>query len=152
MRGQLSLEGEPLSKVKSYVIKRLALRSFSTVELKNDLRKKKVSPELIGAVLEEFIHLGYLNDEAWLESFLAGSARKKRGPQAIAQKLYQKGYSQSQIEAIVSGLDQKEPLAKLMATKYRNRNLGDYKERQKVVASLCRKGFALDEILQALNP
>lgn len=151
MKKPLSLAGELLPKVRAYVVRRLALRSFSVLELKQDLRKKQASPEMITAVLEEFIGLGYLNEEAWLESFMAGCARKKLGPQAIGQKLYQKGYSQAQIEAIISQVDQKVGLEQLLATKYRNRNLEDWKERQKVIASLCRKGFALEEILACLG-
>ena len=151
MRKLLILAGEPLPKVKAYVVRRLALRSFSIVEMKQDLRKKQVSQEIIETVLEEFIQLGYLNEESWLDSFLAGCARKKLGPQAIGQKLYQKGYSQAQIEAIVGRLDPSAGLEQLLATKYRNRDLGDWKERQKVIASLCRKGFGIEEILNAIR-
>jgi len=148
---RVSLEGEPLTRVKSYVVKRLAMRSFSTQELTKTLRQKKVAPELVEILLQEFLQLGYLNDEAWLESFLAGCTRKKLGPHAIAQKLYQKGYSQSQIEAIVSQIDSKDSLSQLIASKYKNRNLDDPKEKRKVIASLCRKGFQLDEIFKVLG-
>lgn len=147
----ISLEGEPLDRVKSYVVKRLALRSFSTQELAKTLRQKKVAPEMIETLLQEFLQLGYLNDQAWLESFLVGCARKKLGPYAIAQKLYQKGYSQPQIEAIVSQLDSKDSLSQLIATKYKNRNLEDPQEKRKVIASLCRKGFPLEDIFKVLG-
>lgn len=152
MRGKpFTLEGAPLATVRSYVIRRLALRSFSTQELSTLLRKKKAAPELIEATVEEFLALGYLNDEAWLESFLAYCSRKKLSPHAIAQKLYQKGYSQTQIETITTPLDTKASLTQLLATKYKNRDLANYKERQKVIASLSRKGFSLEDIFSALD-
>lgn len=150
MRKNFTLEDAPLATVKNYVVKRLSLRSFAVCELAKELRKKKVGENHIQTLLQEFSQLGYLNDETWLENFISACSRKKLGPHAIAQKLYQKGFPQSQIEPLIAALDPKESLAKLLATKYKNRDLSDYKERQKVIASLCRKGFPLEDILAAL--
>ena len=62
-------------------------------------------------------------------------------PEKIAQWLTQQSEGYSDLEAI----------QKLLNTKYAKRKLSDYKEKGKVISSLVRKGFALEDVLKAIH-
>lgn len=138
-----------------FVLKRLAQRSYSSFELSRQLEERLVSYAVIERVIEECTRLGYLDDAAWLEGFIRGQKSKKLGPKMIEAKLYQKGVPKSFYEPILEmGMtesEQIEGIQKLLNTRFRSRDLSDFKERQKVTASLLRKGFDFALISKVLK-
>lgn len=121
------------------------MHSLPSTVLLRALRDRLVSESISERVVEECLKLGYLNDEEWTKSFVRLQSARKLGPRAIAQKLAAKGISKVAAEEAlkVSGSkeQQKAAIAKLLSTRYRKRDLSDYKEKRKVVASLIRRGF-----------
>ena len=103
------------------------------MELKAALQEKDASLNTTEKVITEFEQLGYLNDAEWLESFLRRMQREKKGSQYTDCK-------DNEVQSI----------ERLLATRYRQKNLAAAKERQKVIASLARKGFTLGNILKTL--
>lgn len=80
------------------------------------------------------------------------------GPNAILRKLAGKGIaSEDAFEAVQDLLDpeaQKEQIAHLLSTRYRRHDLSDFASREKVTASLVRKGFdafIIKEVLRKAN-
>lgn len=139
---------------KQYVIRRLAAQQLPSTILADNLRERLVSEPVIEQLLEEFRSLGYINDEEWIEGFIRRQLRRKLGPRAIAQKLAVKGLKEESVEmveTVSSEESQKELIQALLTTKYVKRNLSDAKERQKVVASLARRGFSLSVIFDCIN-
>ncbi len=124
-------------------------------DLKAALLRKQVSPEDIEKIITELTQAGYLNDQVWIESFIRVQIQKKNGPSVITKKLMQKGIPAEMAKKAVNKQtkpkDLSQSVQRLMETKYKNKNLKDFKERQKVVASLIRKGFSLDTIKSCLN-
>jgi len=148
-----------LSLAKQYVLKRLAMKSFFTGELISKLTECLISPQTISMIIRECKHLGYLNDETWLEGFINTCKARKLGPRAIAMKMKSKGVSQDLIthwiEKCVNPDEQQEAILKLLATRYRNRDLSNYKEKSKVIAALLRKGYefsTIQKVLEAYHP
>jgi len=143
------------NQAKLYAIKRLSLQSMPSTTLSKALRDRLVSEETTERLIQEFIQLGYLNDAEWTKSFVRQQSAKKMGPRAIAQKLAFKGLPKEEVEAALgvakNPSQQKESIVKLLSTRYRQRNLTDYKERQKVAASLMRRGFDFSIILDCLR-
>lgn len=138
-----------------YALRRISAQSYLTNDLRKKLKDKKISPQIIEQVLTKCKEFGYLDDQAWIESFVRVQTAKKRGPQAIIQKLIGKGIHQDAAKKVVqkmtSAESSDEAIKILLQTRYRNKNLADTKEKQKVILSLMRRGFSLDKIRMALT-
>jgi regulatory protein len=138
---------------KAYAYKRLAAMSMLSSNLVKSLQTRLVSKEVAERVVEEFLKLGYLNDHEWVKSFIRQQVSKKTGPKMIAAKLAAKGVSselsEQYMEELSESQDQRSAIQALLKTKYRTRDLSDFKQKQKVIASLARRGFDIRIILDA---
>ncbi|MCB1111444.1 MAG: regulatory protein RecX [Chlamydiales bacterium] len=138
-----------------YVMNRLAARDYSSYELTKLLSSCNISDSIQREILEECSAYGYINDEQWIDNFIAGQIRKKKGPQAIICKLQEKGvpqeYAQQKVEGEYQQGAQDEEIQHLLANKYKNRDLTDFKEKQKTISALVRRGFPLHTVLEALE-
>lgn len=142
-------------KVKAFVYRKLAQKNHCSHELQKKLKECLVPKSIADAMIEECENLGYINDEDWLKSFIRGAKTKKVGPAFIMQKLMMKGFDKETAAAALKEedlpRDRIERIKKLLQTRYRSRDLTDYKEKQKVIASLARKGFSFEDIKNALS-
>lgn len=140
---------------KKYALRRLSAQSLPAAGLAKALKQRSVSEEIIERLIAEFCHLGYINDIEWIDSYVRGQQSRKKGPKAIAYKLAEKGISTQQAEEVlkrVSGIEQqKEMIINLLSTRYKSKNLSDFKEKQKVIAALVRRGFDLSAILDCIK-
>lgn len=140
---------------KNFALRRLAQKNYSSYELKKILQERLVSIETIEKVLLELKNIGYINDQDWIESFIRGHIQKKNGPKSIAMKLKVKGVPEDTIKRNIDYLEETSPQSErikaILETKYRHRDLKDFKEKQKVVGALMRKGFDYDEITLVLE-
>jgi regulatory protein len=140
---------------KNYVLRRLAAQSQSAVEMAKKLKEKFVSQGNADRVIEEFKQLGYLNDHEWLSSFVKSNKAKNKSSQMISMKLRTKGFPQPDIENVLSEVvdpeSDKTSILHLLNTKYRQRNLSDFKEKQKVIAALVRRGFEFSGIKSVID-
>jgi regulatory protein len=140
---------------KRYAYKRLAMRSYHSIELRKVLTEKQFNKESIEQVISELTRLGYLNDKDWIEAYINSLITRNFGPRQIYLKLKAKGIpedeSESFLEKIACTNSQSAHIQTLLKTRYRHRDLSNFKERQKVIASLVRKGFELSEIYSYLN-
>jgi regulatory protein len=132
---------------KQYAARRLAAQSLPSATLRRSLQKCLVSEATIERVIQELTLLGYLNDQEWAANFARVQAARRVGPRVIARKLASKGIRGS----FASEEGQKEAIQHLLQTRYRRRDLSDFREKQKVIASLMRRGFDLDAILSILE-
>lgn len=139
--------------VKRLAYKRLAMRAYYSRELADLLVEKGSTPEIALQVVDELTQLGYINDREWVQGTIRSLTARKYGPKTIAYKLASKGIPENEYEEFLEEVNQgqSEQIARLLATKYKNRNLSDFKERQKVIAAVMRKGFDLSEVIQALG-
>lgn len=134
-----------------FALRKISQQSISERTLADALKRRLITPETIEAILAELREKGYLNDAEWAKQYAASLQRKSLGPRAIAQKLAFKGIGKETIQAAVgTGNGQEEAILALLNTRYRSRNLKDPKERQKVIASLFRRGFEFEAILSSL--
>jgi regulatory protein len=140
--------------VKNYVLRRLTSQSYHSYQLKKLLKERLVQPATIQRVIEECLNSGYLNDEAWIESFMRGRL-KRSSLRSILPKLQARGLPASLIEEIAERWQdpeqEMEAVGTLLRTKYRSKDLTQPKERQKVIASLLRKGYSYAILKQALK-
>jgi regulatory protein len=152
---QSALETAEKRGARNFIIRRLALKSYSSYELQRLLKERLVSDATAHLLLSEFKALGYLDDEQWLEGYIKSCQAQKYGPRAIASKLRKKGVPEDVASAAIaqscSSEDSDSAIKRLLTTRYRSRNLSIYKEKQKVVAALLRRGFTFDAIIKAID-
>jgi regulatory protein len=143
------------AKAKKYALDRLAMRSYPSTQLKKLLEKNLVSAETIQKLLHDFTKLGFLNDNEWVERFVKAQLARHVGPQKIVAKLMCKGIPQKEavhsVENFSDPMEAQKSLRHLLSTKYKNRNLADFRERQKLFAALAIKGFDSQTIQSALS-
>lgn len=133
--------------------KRLAMRPYHSSEMRQFLAEKGASPSVIAQVVGELSRLGYLNDEEWVIGTIRSLTARKYGPKMIAYKLSLKGIQEEEFLPLLESSEnlQQEQIEALLSSKYKNRDFSSYKERQKIIAALVRKGFDFSEIFKALS-
>ncbi|MBA3723067.1 MAG: RecX family transcriptional regulator [Parachlamydiaceae bacterium] len=138
---------------KNYVLRRLSMQSYFSKQLEKLLKDRLIQSETRKRLIEECVDWGYLNDDAWLESFVRVHI-KQHSMRTISMKLRSKGVSQEILGELFSKWNdperEKEKLQHLLDTRYRKKDLTNFKEKQKVIASLARKGYSFELIQSVL--
>jgi regulatory protein len=141
-------------RVKNYALRRLSAQNYHSAQLTKLLKERLVTNAVIAKTIREFQAKGYLNDQDWIRSFVR-SQRKRLGLSAILKKLYAKGVSSEEIQQVKETYQNSEEdylnIQNLIKTKYRSKNIKLPKERQKIIASLVRKGFNFDQIINVFE-
>ena len=133
---------------REYVLRRLSERSYLEADLRKMLKERLLGAEVIDTVIDDMFEYGYLDDAAWAAGYVRQRLLAKDGPRKILQALRMKGVDEGLIDAAMEvDVDQESAILRLIETRYRSRDLSDYNERQKVTASLLRKGYDLQPIL-----
>lgn len=140
---------------KNYILRRLSAKSYLSAQLKKNLQQKLVSPKIIDDIIQECTRLGFLDDNEEMKRIVLSQIARGKGPQAINMKLRMKGIPSVLCDDLMTKMDvkgsQKEQISKLIKTKYKSRDLSNFREKQKVVGSLMRKGFEYSEIVSVLK-
>ena len=141
-------------RVKNYTLWRLSKQSYHSEQLAKLLRERLVQDKTSKRVIADLQTAGFLDDDAWLQAYVQ-SQQKKYGLSLILAKLRAKGLSGQTLRQFAeekqeSG-DEVQVIRRLLQTKYRLKDLTDYKMRQKVFTALIRKGFSFDHVKDALQ-
>lgn len=147
------LAEEEYQKGRSYALKCLGNRNYLASQLKEALINKLVDPSIADRILSDCKRYGYLDDDAFIDGYIRQCLSRHDGPQKIIMKLREKGVSYTLASEKVAAFadSETEQIQYLLKTRYSRYNLEDYKERQKVIAALQRKGFSLDKVFNSLE-
>ena len=115
------------------LIRILARKNCSSWELAHK------HPDIPSNLIQEFAQKGYIDDQGWLKTFCQNEEAKGSSPLAIAFKLRQKGIPREVIEVALQDLSPENALKKAIAKNSK-------KDKQKLIASLQRKGFSWELI------
>lgn len=143
----------------------LAYRARTRVELQRRLRRKGFPDDVIETCVASLIDKGYVDDEAFAESFVRDRVRlRPRGPRRLVQELRAKGVDPAVAEPVVEEVFEAEDvseveLARAAATKWARSHLGTEapqgaarrKSRERLYRYLARRGFAGDAVRTAMN-
>lgn len=147
-------EEDEYRKAKTFAWKRLARKSQPAIEMRKHLQDRDYSESIIERVIQECQSSGYIDDQAWLDAFVKRESSRNQSPRAIAYKLQQKGIDKELIQETIARLCGEESRVRsiraLIAKKSKSLDLKDHSQRDKLIASLLRKGFNLSEILEVL--
>ncbi len=130
---------------KRIALQKLSRRSYLSVELSDLLSSKGFNSKEIDEALEELTALGFLNDREWIAQAIRREIRAHHGPLRILAKLRFKGCDSDEVAALLEELYPEE--ARLAEIGNLINKLGD-KDREKIIASVARKGFSVSEILK----
>ncbi|MBO4107393.1 recombination regulator RecX [Streptococcus suis] len=123
-------------------------------EVETYLEKHDVDPLTIPDILHKLQEENWIDDQDYVQQVLFQNALSgDKGPQALRQKLYQKGISKHIIEACLE-LEEFDEIAEKVAKKLHKKYLGKYSDRalkQKVKQGLLLKGFENKEADKALQ-
>jgi regulatory protein len=126
-------------------LQKLSRRSYLCAEMRQILEEKEFSAEEIASTLGQLQEMGYLNDREWVESAIRREIRAQHGPGFIRQKLRFKGAPMDLVEECLPVVYPEElQLEIIQALKIKLKS----KEKQKLIASIARRGFQLSEILK----
>lgn len=141
-------------RAKGYVVWRLSSQSYHSEQLVKLLRERLVRAKTIEKVIHDCRQAGYFDDAGWLRNYIA-SRQKKESIRSILQKLKSKGLTDESLEGLseewMNPEDELQAIQQLLQTRYRSKDLSQFKEKQKVIASLMRKGYRYDQVKMALE-
>ncbi|MBP1755592.1 MAG: hypothetical protein H6Q59_1990 [Firmicutes bacterium] len=129
-------------------------------ELRMKLSKAEYTEEVIDHVIQYVKHYGYLDDERYATAYIK-SRMNRKSKLMISSELQQKGVAKSLIQQVFEveyrevededGEDAESiAIRKAISKKTKNSESLSAEEKQKIIASLYRKGFDLSKIKQNL--
>ena len=132
----------------------LAYGDLSRNRLYEKLTRFGIEPQVADAACDKMEEQGFIDDDRLANRLAARYAQSKLwGPRRILTEMIQKGIpaplAQEATEALET--DFEESVLAHLAGKYRNRNLSDPKEVQKVIQGLLRLGFDYETIRNGLH-
>jgi len=122
--------------------------------LRTKLHEGGYPQEVIDAALAYVKGFGYINDEAYAQSFLLAKQSQKSAKQ-LQQLMYQRGLDKALIEEVLESSHseeaEREAIRKMIAKKRIDLAAADRQEIQKLFQSLARRGFSYDLIREELQ-
>lgn len=144
----------------------LSMRDYSRRELSDKLvtkaweRKEQKDMDLgslkqqASDICDRLEELGLLNEERFARSYTDELIRRKHlSKSGLKTALIQKGVPRDVIETILEEveIDPVEQVRELLATKFKNRDLSDEKQKTRTVNALLRLGYRYHEIHAAMG-
>ena len=144
----------------------LSMRDYSRRELSDKLvtkawEKKEQKDMDLGSLTQQasdicdrLEELGLLNEERFARSYVDELLRRKHlSKSGLKTALIQKGVQRDIIETVLEEVevDPVEQVRELLATKFKNRDLSDEKQKTRTVNALLRLGYRYGEINAAMD-
>ncbi len=144
----------------------LSMRDYSRRELSDKLvtkawEKKEQKDMDLGSlkqqasdICDRLEELGLLNEERFARSYVDELIRRKHlSKSGLKTALIQKGVPRDIIETVLEevDVDPVEQIRELLATKFKNRDLSDEKQKTRTVNALLRLGYRYNEIHAAMG-
>lgn len=138
----------------NYVLWLLGRKAYTQKQLRDKLRQKEASPEIIDRVMTRLNELKFIDDKAYADMYVR-SRKSKKGSIALKQELFQKGISETLVEKSLEPLsfDSQLVSAKQLLEKYQWRLAKTEAQKRygKAYSYLARRGFPSDVVREALS-
>jgi regulatory protein len=139
-------------RIRERVLRLLHYGRRSIKELKNRLLAIGFEEKLVKGVLDEFVRDDTLNDENFAAAFVADYTNlKPKGNIFIRRELTNKGVSAEIIDKVICRRDEGEIVESLLQSKLARFDLGDTKDRQKVLRRLLSRGFTPSIVFEKIH-
>ncbi|MDR2546262.1 MAG: RecX family transcriptional regulator [Lachnospiraceae bacterium] len=145
-------------RAKSRALHLLKSRRYTEKEIRIKLENTEYPPAVIEVAIEYLRQYNYLDDEQYVRDYIEYYHQIK-SHEKITQKLYAKGIEREMTNTIYASLyddivreelEQTQISKWLEKQRYENEN-ASIKEKQRVFASLCRRGYSIDTIRRLMG-
>ena len=127
-------------KARAYGLYLLSRKNYCSKELKKKMEMKKINKQIVDDLISEFIKIGYINDEDWIDGYIKKEWKKNISPRMILWKLKQlnndENFCEERIIFLIPEKEQRKKIKELLN-----------KKGEKGILYLKRKGFDLNLIL-----
>lgn len=138
-------------KSRNYMLWALGRQMMTEKELRTRLTRKGYDPQIIDEAINDFIDSGLINDEVYLDAYMARGATEQMGNNGVKRKLLEKGIAEDRIDAYLDERPTEDEherayeLASRKSSAYPS-NLPYQKRMNRLVGLLSRKGFSGDVV------
>ncbi|MDO5294778.1 MAG: regulatory protein RecX [bacterium] len=123
-------------------------------ELRTKLKTSNFSEEAVNVALDYVMSYGYIDDERYASNYIR-TKKKSKSKRAIEFDLSAKGVDRETIancmEEEFKYEDETEAIKKLIRKKVNNLDCLEEDKKQKLIASICRKGFSFEKVRTAFR-
>ncbi len=134
----------------------LQKKDYTESKLREKLREGQYSDDCIDAAIEYVISYKYLDDERFARDYITYQM-ELRSRNRILQDLMNKGISKDLCERLLNEIYEEnssdvetEQIQKLLIKKHYSEDM-EYKDKQKVIAFLLRRGYSMESIKHAIS-
>ncbi len=146
-------EADAEAAAEKQLLRKLRTRSLSVHEARRALAQHDIDSAAVERIIEDFLHLGYLDDGALAEQLVhIGLDRKGQGRQVIAQSLSARGIGRDVADAALQALPDDEADRALEFARSRAGRLGDVDDTtalRRLLGQLARRGYGGSAATQA---
>lgn len=135
------------------LLRLLARREHSYVELERKLRQRGFEPATITAVVDQAVSRGWQSDERFMQSFLQERIRQGDGPLKIRAAAQQRGVASADVDAALENteIDWRQQCYEKLMRRFPDQIPQDAREKNKRMRYLQQRGFSFEHIKSALN-
>ena len=141
------------SKAMSKAVDVLSRKPVTARDMVDILEQKGYDNDVSASVTHELTELGYIDDEAYARLYMDYAAERHYGPAKIRYELGRHGVSSHVIADVMDERedDPIEELAQMVLSKYRDCDLHDMKQCQRVTRYLASRGYGFDVIGEVIR-
>ncbi len=143
-----------LHKAKLKALRLLERMERTEAQLRDKLLQAEFEPELVEQAIAYVKSYGYLDDERYVRNYIEVRQSQKSRRQLEQELQYRKGVPKELIQKVYEELepaDEKVLIRRLLEKKYYDPQTCEERERQRLIASLLRKGFQMRDILDVMK-
>ncbi len=151
------MEGVLCKRCKLRAMNLLQKKDYTTKQLRDKLDEGLYPKELVDEAIEYVRSYKYLDDERYARDYIAYHMTT-RSKNRIVQDLIKKGINKELLMPVLeeiysedSGDVELEQVRALLEKKHYDPEMYDFKEKQKLMAFLMRRGFQISTIRKAMN-
>ncbi len=135
----------------------LQKKDYTTKQLADKLREGLYTEDVIGDAIEYVTSYRYLDDERYARDYITYQM-ERRSKNRIIQDLTSKGIEKETIISLISEFYQDDEndaelnqIQQLLSKKHYDPSNTDFKDKQKLIGYLMRKGYNLTDIKKAMS-
>lgn len=135
----------------------LQSRDYTEYEIRMKLKKGYYPEALIEDGIAFLKKYSYVDDRRYVENYIE-TYRGKKSMRVLEQSLLKKGIAKDFLQYVMEDMgdvleevDETELIRALLEKKHYHAETADYKEKNRVISYLMRKGFQLEDILRCMR-
>ena len=143
-----------MNKCRDYALNLLTICDRTEKEIRDKLRGKGYPGNEIEDTIIFLSEYGYINDREYVRKYIKDAVNiKKWGKKRIETELLKKGADRYVVEEMLEEIetDFGALIMEILKSRFKNSNLSDPKERNRIFSYFARRGFSPQDIAGSIN-